>query len=338
MRVPSESADGFTAPFLPPSTAISEALDASFVRVTIESFATAPIEGSASPRKPSVETEFRSSPGSFDVAWRSTASLRSAGGMPEPSSLTRINRWPPPESTTSIRCAPASSAFSTSSFTTEAGRSTTSPAAMRLMTASDNWRTGMWKTCASLARKSSRKNGLDRMEKTIPTVHRLFSGEIFLREDFALFDRRLVERIDPQKMRGDDRLQHEMHHQRAERTLVELGDMKRANRAAVRSERIRRRKSLCGDKIADLLATELGLASKLREFCVHARSGTRNIRCQHREQFVARARKPKLQLAVLVDRAEGRNRRHALAVLAEAFGPKLHPPVGKTLAAVGIGL
>ena len=49
-----------------------------------------------------------------------------------PSSVTRIRRRPPPSVTISIRVAPASSAFSTSSLTTLAGRSTTSPAAMRL--------------------------------------------------------------------------------------------------------------------------------------------------------------------------------------------------------------
>ena len=41
---------------------------------------------------------------------------------------------PPPSVRTSMRRAPASSAFSTSSLTADAGRSTTSPAAMRLMT------------------------------------------------------------------------------------------------------------------------------------------------------------------------------------------------------------
>ena len=73
----------------------------------------------------------RSPSGSLDVAWRSTASSRSSGVMPAPSSTTRISRRPPPSSTISIRRAPASSAFSTSSFTADAGRSTTSPAAMR---------------------------------------------------------------------------------------------------------------------------------------------------------------------------------------------------------------
>ena len=43
-----------------------------------------------------------------------------------------------PSVTTSMRVAPASSAFSTSSLTALAGRSTTSPAAMRLTIASDN--------------------------------------------------------------------------------------------------------------------------------------------------------------------------------------------------------
>src|SRR6202030_4750368 len=63
--------------------------------------------------------------------------------MPSPSSVTRIRRRPPPSVSTSMRVAPASSAFSISSLTTLAGRSTTSPAAMRLTVASESWRTGM---------------------------------------------------------------------------------------------------------------------------------------------------------------------------------------------------
>ena len=60
-------------------------------------------------------------------------SARSARVMPPPSSVTRISRRPPPSVSTSILRAPASSAFSTSSLTTLAGRSITSPAAMRLI-------------------------------------------------------------------------------------------------------------------------------------------------------------------------------------------------------------
>src|SRR5262245_51265527 len=67
--------------------------------------------------------------------------------MPVPSSLTRMRRRPPPSVTTSMRVAPASSAFSTSSFTALAGRSTTSPAAIRLAMASLSWRTGMGWPC-----------------------------------------------------------------------------------------------------------------------------------------------------------------------------------------------
>jgi hypothetical protein len=60
--------------------------------------------------------------------------------MPQPSSVTRISVLPPSAMSTWMRPAPASSAFSTSSFTAEAGRSTTSPAAMRLIAASSSCR------------------------------------------------------------------------------------------------------------------------------------------------------------------------------------------------------
>src|SRR5262245_16288526 len=55
--------------------------------------------------------------------------------MPWPSSLTRISRTPPSSSSTVMRPAPASRAFSTSSFTTDDGRSMTSPAAILAATA-----------------------------------------------------------------------------------------------------------------------------------------------------------------------------------------------------------
>ncbi len=66
------------------------------------------------------------------VAWRSMASRASSAVMPSPSSSTRISFLPPNSIATVTRRAPASMAFSTSSFTTEAGRSTTSPAAIWL--------------------------------------------------------------------------------------------------------------------------------------------------------------------------------------------------------------
>src|SRR5688572_128427 len=55
--------------------------------------------------------------------------------MPQPSSLTRISFLPPSSRATSMTLARASMEFSTSSFTTEDGRSTTSPAAIWSATA-----------------------------------------------------------------------------------------------------------------------------------------------------------------------------------------------------------
>ena len=101
-------------------------------RLSSVSRATLAIEGSASPRKPSVATCSIASSGSFEVAWRSSASAISSGVMPQPSSVTSIQASPPSSILTAIRVAPASIAFSTSSLSAEAGRSTTSPAAMRL--------------------------------------------------------------------------------------------------------------------------------------------------------------------------------------------------------------
>src|SRR5271165_6680398 len=57
--------------------------------------------------------------------------------MPKPSSVTRIRLRPPAPISMVIFFASASSEFSTSSFTTLAGRSTTSPAAIWLATCSE---------------------------------------------------------------------------------------------------------------------------------------------------------------------------------------------------------
>jgi hypothetical protein len=102
----------------PPSTDSDQACGSLRWRVVMPSCATAPIEGSASPRKPSVRIRSRSSSSSLEVAWRSTASARSAWVMPLPSSVMPIRRRPPPSVKMSIRLAPASMAFSTSSLTT----------------------------------------------------------------------------------------------------------------------------------------------------------------------------------------------------------------------------
>ena len=142
-QVPGLSAAGRTACLAPRSTTISWPLPASRRRDLMERRAMEPIEGSASPRKPSVAMLNRSSSASLEVACRSTASARSAAPMPSPSSVTRISDSPPAAVTTSMSRAPASSAFSTSSLTTLPGRSITSPAAMRLTVSGLSWRMGM---------------------------------------------------------------------------------------------------------------------------------------------------------------------------------------------------
>src|ERR1051326_7520245 len=116
----------------PPSTRTNAAASSPAVRELNFIRLTAAMLGSASPRKPSESSRSRSSSvATLDVAWRSSASSSSAGAIPAPSSAT-LNCW---SSVRSIRIsidrAPASSAFSTSSFNAESGRSMTSPAAMR---------------------------------------------------------------------------------------------------------------------------------------------------------------------------------------------------------------
>ena len=98
---------------------------------------------SASPRKPMVPTDSRSSRlVILLVAWRFRAMASSSGAMPMPSSSTAISRTPPADRRRVICVAPASSALSTSSRTTEAGRSTTSPAAIWLISSSGSSRMG----------------------------------------------------------------------------------------------------------------------------------------------------------------------------------------------------
>src|SRR5688500_17428252 len=70
--------------------------------------------------------------------------------MPLPSSATHMSVRPPSCTVTSTVVAPASSAFSTSSLTTDAGRSTTSPAAIWSATAPGRMEiVGTQKTTAS---------------------------------------------------------------------------------------------------------------------------------------------------------------------------------------------
>ena len=109
-------------------------------RVRRSIFDTAEIAASASPRKPRVPMQARSSfLRILLVAWRRKAVRASSGAMPQPSSVMRRKVIPPFCNSIVIFFAPASMEFSTSSLTAEAGRSTTSPAAMRSATWRSSW-------------------------------------------------------------------------------------------------------------------------------------------------------------------------------------------------------
>src|SRR6185295_10588339 len=112
--------------------------------------------------------------------------------------------------------------------------------------------------------------------------------QIFFREYLAFFYRRLVKRVDAQKMRGDDRLQHEMHHQFAEGRLIEPADVNRAHRTAVLRQRFRSRAPFGCYQIANAFAGEAGLACKLCKVAVHRRAGPCAIGRDDGEELVAR--------------------------------------------------
>ncbi|MPM32133.1 hypothetical protein SDC9_78692 [bioreactor metagenome] len=134
MVVPSGTPASRTSSATPPSKR-RDAPGSPLRQEKISTRLTADIAASASPRKPRVPTPAKSSAArSLLVAWRKNAVGSSSRAIPQPSSVTRIRRIPPFCSSTVTAEAPASTAFSTSSFTTLAGRSTTSPAAIRSAT------------------------------------------------------------------------------------------------------------------------------------------------------------------------------------------------------------
>src|SRR5215470_6609165 len=119
--------------------------------------------------------------------------------------------------------------------------------------------------------------------------------QIFFRKHLAFFHRRLIKRIDSQKMRGDDCLEHEMHHQLAEGRLIEPVDVNRAHRTAVLHQCLRSRAPFGRDQITDALAGEAGLARKLCKIAIHRWTAPCAIGCDHGEELVARATDEELQ-------------------------------------------
>ncbi len=103
----------------------------SFVLVIISTFATAAILDRASPLKPRLEILDRSDMFLILlVACLTNALSTCVLSMPQPLSVMRIMEIPPSLISTVTESAPASIEFSTNSFTTLEGRSTTSPAAI----------------------------------------------------------------------------------------------------------------------------------------------------------------------------------------------------------------
>ena len=180
MVVPSGQPASSCSTTRPPSRVRAQPRGASAVLVSRSMRLTAEMAAKASPRKPRVPMASRSySVEILEVAWRRKAVAASRAGMPQPLSVTRMRVMPPCSISTVTAPAPASMAFSTSSFTTEAGRSTTSPAAMRSATWGESCLiSGMvssfpWRPCAggTRRRQAARDGGgetFDRAEAPQP--------------------------------------------------------------------------------------------------------------------------------------------------------------------------
>lgn len=145
MAVPGETPELLGSCSRPPSMRISQPSKSCCCLVQSLKRETLAMLGRASPRNPKCvisKSSFREE--SLLVACRLVHSSASARDMPLPSSVTLIMPTPPRRISTRTNLAPASRLFSTSSFTTEAGRSTTSPAATWLARVGDmTWMDGM---------------------------------------------------------------------------------------------------------------------------------------------------------------------------------------------------
>src|SRR5215210_5836407 len=136
--------------------------------------------------------------------------------------------------------------------------------------------------------------------------------EVPLRQDLALLDRRLVERIDAERVAGQDGLEHEMHHELADSALVEALDLHAPRRAAVLRQRVGGGAALRRDEVADAAPGKTRLAGAPRELRVDLRPLPRRADGQDREQLVLRPAKIELLLRVLVDRPDRGDRLRAL--------------------------
>ena len=115
----------------PPSITYLIPVRSPFVLVISSTWPTAAILDNASPLKPKDETDTKSSADIILlVEWRRNAIFTSFFSIPHPLSVILIKPIPPSLISTVTAVDFASIAFSKSSFTTDAGRSITSPAAI----------------------------------------------------------------------------------------------------------------------------------------------------------------------------------------------------------------
>src|SRR5262249_2537610 len=321
----------------------------------MDSRAMAPMEGSASPRKPKVVILKRSSSPSLEVACRSTASVRSAAPMPSPSSLTRMRESPPATVTTSIARAPASSAFSTSSLTTLAGRSITSPAAMRLIVSGLSWRTGNWCLPGQSHKETTiRPAWCKRISRSEPSTsaepvpRRAWSGKdaprqlaesshALARDHLGQLHGRLIEGIDAHQPGSENRFQQEMHHQRPNALLVKASEVEDTHRTAGTLEGFGHGCCLRSHEVTCRPAGQVAKACRASKGRRYARSEPSGWDAHHAHKVFARSVHEELQQAVLVDRAQCGDGGSALAALAQALRPQLRKPVSEPAEPVGIG-
>ena len=105
----------------------------------------------------------------------------------------------------------------------------------------------------------------------------LLAGEIPAGEYFTRFYRRLVEWVDAEKMRREDGFQHEMHHQSAERPLIQPVEVDGAHRTSRGDQRLRDGALLRGHEVARRVAGQVIGAGGLGEVGRDARSDARRI-------------------------------------------------------------
>ena len=101
----------------------------------------------------------------------------------------------------------------------------------------------------------------------------LLAGEIPAGQYFTRFYRRLVEWVDAEKMRREDGFQHEMHHQRAQRPLVQPLEVDGADRAPRGDQRLGDGALLRRHKVAGGVAGQVIGAGGLGQVRRDARAG-----------------------------------------------------------------